>query len=650
MEEHFPVRKDLIPYIRAYESLGDAVTISDSSDRLVFINSAGEELYGYDRRELVGRPLSTIFPEGSQFVDTATLLASPNEEWKGEVTRSRKSGEKFPAQMTVTLLRNEDDEVIGTAGIVRDLTEQRRLADENAVLAEVGRITGSALDIGEIYERFADEVRTLIPSDRISITSVDADQDTAVIVFYVGKEVPGAQSAAPNHLAGSFMEKVVSPPTGMLLCGEEMEEVASKDSGVAMRIEAGLRSCMFVPLVSNDRVVGVITFRSTDPNRYTERQLELARRVSVQIAGAIANAQLHRDLQQEAEERRLAQVALTQSEERNRAIVQAIPDLIFRVRGDGTFLDFRGGNDEFSLPPEVWLGKRQSEVMPPDVAELAMRSIKLAILTGQVQEFEYTLPVPMPDGEVRDWEGRAVKAGEDEVLILARDITDRKRPSAELLQAQNMDALGTLAGGVAHDFNNMLTAITGYTGLAAVTPGIPGHVRDYLEDVRKAADRAAGLTRQLLAFSRRHIVSPKIIDLNDIIFDIDKMLRRLIREDIELVTQTAENLRLVRSDPGHIEQVLMNLAVNASDAMPEGGTLFIETLNVMVDDEFASQHADLASGDYVGLTVRDTGEGMTKETQSRVFEPFFTTKPESTEGRPWGQSLKKPSGAPLNLG
>ena len=317
---------------------------------------------------------------------------------------------------------------------------------------------------------------------------------------------------------------------------------------------------------------------------------------------------------------------MTQSEERNRAIVQAIPDLIFRVRGDGTFLDFRGGNDEFSLPPEVWLGKRQSEVMPPDVAELAMRSIKLAILTGQVQEFEYTLPVPMPDGEVRDWEGRAVKAGEDEVLILARDITDRKRPSAELLQAQKMDALGTLAGGVAHDFNNMLTAITGYTGLAAVTPGIPGHVRDYLEDVRKAADRAAGLTRQLLAFSRRHIVSPKIIDLNDIIFDIDKMLRRLIREDIELVTQTAENLRLVRSDPGHIEQVLMNLAVNASDAMPEGGTLFIETLNVMVDDEFASQHADLASGDYVGLTVRDTGEGMTKETQSRVFEPFFTTK------------------------
>ena len=213
-----------------------------------------------------------------------------------------------------------------------------------------------------------------------------------------------------------------------------------------------------------------------------------------------------------------------------------------------------------------------------------------------------------------------------EALLLIRDITERKHLEQQLNQAQKMEAVGTLAGGVAHDFNNMLTVITGYADLAAATLGIPTPVRDYLDQVRKAADRAASLTRQLLAFSRQQIVNPKVIDLNDIILSIDKMLRRLIRENIELVMLPAENLKLVQADPGHIEQVLMNLAVNASDAMPEGGRLVFETLNVDVDDELASQRADLASGEYVGLTVRDTGEGMTEEIRSRVFEPFFTTK------------------------
>ena len=207
-----------------------------------------------------------------------------------------------------------------------------------------------------------------------------------------------------------------------------------------------------------------------------------------------------------------------------------------------------------------------------------------------------------------------------------RDVTDHTRVERALREAQKMEAVGTLAGGVAHDLNNMLTAITSYADLAAATCGIRTPVGDYLDGVRKAADHAASLTTQLLAFSRRQIVNRKVIDLNDIIVDMDKMLRRLIGEHIEVVTLPAKNLRLVQADLGHIEQVLMNLAVNASDAMPGGGKLVIETLNVDVDDDLANQHADLSSGDYVVLMVRDTGEGITKEIQSHVFEPFFTTK------------------------
>ena len=166
LDERLSVPDDLMPYVRAYESLGDAVTISDAEDRLVFINSAGEKLYGYDRSELLGQLSSRVLPAGAQFVGTAELQASPGNKWEGEVTRARKGGEEFPAQLTVTVLRNNDNEAIGTAVVVRDLTEQRRLANENAILAEVGRVIGSTLDIDEVYERLASEVGKLIPFAR----------------------------------------------------------------------------------------------------------------------------------------------------------------------------------------------------------------------------------------------------------------------------------------------------------------------------------------------------------------------------------------------------------------------------------------------------------------------------------------------------
>jgi nitrogen-specific signal transduction histidine kinase len=208
------------------------------------------------------------------------------------------------------------------------------------------------------------------------------------------------------------------------------------------------------------------------------------------------------------------------------------------------------------------------------------------------------------------------------------DLTDRKRLEAQLRQAQKMEAVGQLAGGVAHDFNNLLTVITAGTRFAreALPPESPA-IPD-LATVDAAAQRAAQLTRQLLAFGRQQVLRPQAVDLNRIAADVGRMLRRTIGEDVAVVTALAPAVAPVRADPGQLEQVLMNLAVNARDAMPDGGTLTIETTEVAVDAREAAAHPGLPPGAYVCLRVRDTGTGMDAATRERAFEPFFTTKPQ----------------------
>ena len=193
-------------------------------------------------------------------------------------------------------------------------------------------------------------------------------------------------------------------------------------------------------------------------------------------------------------------------------------------------------------------------------------------------------------------------------------------------QSQRIEAIGRLAGGIAHDFNNLLTVIKGYSQLSFAELKESDPLRGSIEEIRKAADRAADLTRQLLAFSRRQIMEMKVLDLNTVLQNLDKMLRRVIGEDIELVTLLAEDLGRVKTDPGQIEQVIMNLAINSRDAMPDGGKLTIETANVELDEGYARAHVAVTPGRYVMLSVSDTGIGMTPEVRERVFEPFFTTK------------------------
>jgi signal transduction histidine kinase/ActR/RegA family two-component response regulator len=212
------------------------------------------------------------------------------------------------------------------------------------------------------------------------------------------------------------------------------------------------------------------------------------------------------------------------------------------------------------------------------------------------------------------------------IVVNTRDITERRKLEEQLRQAQKMEAVGQLAGGVAHDFNNLLTAILGYTNLMLDDIAAEDPLRQDLIEIQSAGERAASVTRQLLAFSRRQMLHPQIVDINTLVTQLEKLLRRLINEDVELVTALPSDLLPVRVDPASVEQILVNLAVNARDAMPLGGRLTIETANVDLDDTYVFTHAIMPPGRYVMLAVGDTGEGMDEATRARIFEPFFTTK------------------------
>ncbi|MFN7996007.1 MAG: response regulator [Bryobacteraceae bacterium] len=220
------------------------------------------------------------------------------------------------------------------------------------------------------------------------------------------------------------------------------------------------------------------------------------------------------------------------------------------------------------------------------------------------------------------WLGATVARG----LSLAEGRRDRARLEQQFRQAQKMEAVGRLAGGVAHDFNNLLTVITGYADLLLSAGHLETSQRTALEEIRRAAERGGALTHQLLAFSRRQPFTPKVVPLNTLILNMQKMLSRLIGEDIELITVAAAEPANTRTDPGQLEQVIMNIVVNARDAMPGGGKLIIETSTVVVDETYGGTNVDLRPGSYVVLAISDTGMGMDQETTSHLFEPFFTTK------------------------
>jgi PAS domain S-box-containing protein len=420
----------------------------------------------------------------------------------------------------------------------------------------------------------------------------------------------GAQPPARDGLAGLLAVPGPRAPGGITTAAPGLEWVR-----------------LVIPLNLQGRTLGGWLLGRRDPDDYYPvPDVQLLQTVANQVATILENIRLYEQAQMEIAQREAAEAAIRRSEERFRTLFEATLEGIAIVR-DGVILE---ANNPLSYilgyAPGELIGRRLSELVAADTEEL----------DGVPHEGKGR----RQDGSDVDIEAAGkqyVFQGEDVTVVAVRDIAQRKRDEAEnkmlqgqLLHSQKMEAIGRLSAGVAHDFNNCLLAIFGYTDLLRETYSEDPFLARNLSGLREAGQKAAALTKQLLAFARRQPLEARVVELNPIVAGLEKMLRRLLGEDIAFAAELAPNLGRVKVDPGQLEQILINLAVNARDAMPEGGHLTIRTGAVTVTDEVPIPAADIAPGDYNLVTVTDTGTGMEPETLARAFEPFFSTKGEGT--------------------
>jgi len=316
--------------------------------------------------------------------------------------------------------------------------------------------------------------------------------------------------------------------------------------------------------------------------------------------------------------------ALAKSEDRFRGLIELAVDPIFLMEGDGSISDVNQHACVMTgYSKEELLGKPLSLLFP--AAELERAPFSFARL-GQGMEETNTRSFCRKDGVTVPVEMKSGMMPDGSFQSIMRDISERIRLTEKLQRIQKIESIGLLAGGIAHDFNNLLTVMQGYTDLQLARTASSNPIHGYAEQIKSATDRAAGLTRQLLAFSRQQVMQARVVNLNSLLLDFQKLFRRLIGEDIEVRTVFDDQLGNVKVDPGQMEQVILNLVTNARDAMPEGGTLTLETSNITPDGLYLERHPYILPGPYVRLVISDTGTGMDAATRTRIFEPFFTTK------------------------
>jgi PAS domain S-box-containing protein len=398
-----------------------------------------------------------------------------------------------------------------------------------------------------------------------------------------------------------------------------------------------VHSYISAPILSPDRVYGWLCVTEKEGGgSFSEEDEGLASLIAAQVGRVYENGSLYseikshsEELEQELAERRRIEKALRESEERYRQLVEDAPDVILTLASDrriksanSSFLTLTGWdraqcfNRDFTplvhrddLPTAQAIFQRVLDGAKPPPFELRLRD-----KSGRHVTLEFTVTPQMCEGRIVG------------IMGIGRDVSERKSLEVQLRQAQKMESVGQLAGGVAHDFNNLLTVIQGHTDLVNASAGLPHRITESLGEISNASRRAASLTRQLLTFSRQQVIEPRTLDLNETVSSTSKMLKRLLGENIEFRFEPSPMPVLVHADPGMMEQIIMNLAVNARDAMPRGGTLTVRLGFETLSEADADRFPDAAAGRYVRLTVSDTGTGIAPEHLQKIFEPFFTTK------------------------
>ncbi len=611
------------------KTINDAVIVIDNKGNVSFMNIVAEALTGWKQKDAMGQPLAEVFKiiEAGAHPSTDKLVRHVFQEGSID-TYSRllaKDGREIPIDDSAMPLRDENGNLSGAILVFRDISArqqaQTKLLEQFGQLQALYQMTEAierAASIDEIYEEALKSLERVLQVDRAAILLFDAD---GVIRF---KAWHGLSDEYCRAVEGhSLWPLDRRNPQPVFITNVEQDSTLDHYRDSILR--EGIRAIGFLPLMGQGLLLGKFMIYYNSPHQFTDEESRLAQTIAGNVAFAL--------------ERARAIEAVQASEERFRQMAENIREIFYMSDPKQPAVLYVSPAYE-----EIW-GRSCSSlykqprsfldaVLPEDRERVAAAHAKQ--LQGELTHEEYR--ISRPNGEIRwIWDSSfPIKDDTGEVYRIAgiaEDISERKRAEEalrksedQLRKAQRMEAVGRLAGGVAHDFNNMLTAIIGTAELAMLELHRDHPVRRDLKEIKQTADRAASLTRQLLAFARQQIIAPGVLNLNDLITNLDKMLRRLIGEDIELIITPAPDIGSIKVDAGQIEQVIVNLAVNARDAMPAGGKLVVETTNFTVVPEFAAQHPGLMPGEYVILAVSDSGLGMTEEVKARLFEPFFTTK------------------------
>ena len=518
-----------------------------------------------------------------------------------------RDGTKLWISENARAVRDSSGTITSYEGTMEDITERKRAELERQVNFEIIHAVNLTDNLDDLLKLVHQALRKVLYAENCFVALYEPSTKMLHFPFFVDQ---CDDAPPPQRMGRSCTDYVYRTGRAMLIPQKVFDQLTAQ--GEVELVGTPSPSWLGAPLRTPAATIGVLVVQHYgDEKAYTERDLEFLSSVGGQIAIAI--------------ERKRAEEKVRDSEARLRVIVEQLPAVLWTVDNQLRFTSALGaGLTRLGLKPNQIVGMSVLEYFETTDATFLPVAAHRRAVAGEPVTFHiewkggsYACHVEPLRGAGGELQG---------AICMSLDVTDRKQLEDQLRQAQKMEAVGRLAGGIAHDFNNLLMVIQGYGDLLAERLKESDPLRRSAEQIQTAAQRATSLTRQLLAFSRKQMLAPKILNVQSVVADMEKILRRLIGEDVQLETSSAADLGLVKADRSQIEQVIMNLAVNARDAMPQGGRLTIETANVDLDASFSRSKAVMAPGRYVMLAVTDNGCGMDGETQAHIFEPFFTTK------------------------